>query len=111
MRTLSKLLLTANGAAAFALIASPALASSDIDPPAPNVLLLVDTSGSMEHTIAGGEPVCNPLTPPPSEADKSRWTVLVESLTGPIQNFTCLAQARTTLPFIQEYSLGTTEPY
>lgn len=112
MRTLSKLLLTANGAAALALLSGQGRAqSSDVDPPAPNVLLLVDTSGSMERTIAGDDPVCTPLTAPPSEADKSRWTVLVESLTGPIQSFSCVAQSRKDTAFVQEYTLGATEPY
>jgi len=111
MRTLSKLLLTANGAAALALLSGQGRAQSDVDPPAPNVLLLVDTSGSMERTIAGTEPVCTPLTAPPSEADKSRWTILAEALTGPVQSFSCVAQPRTSAAFVQEYTLGTTDPY
>ncbi|MCC6556600.1 MAG: hypothetical protein IT372_26875 [Polyangiaceae bacterium] len=111
MRTLSKLLLTAHGIGALALLSSQSRAQSDIDPPAPNVLLLIDSSGSMERTIAGGEPVCTPGTAPPSESDKSRWTVLVEALTGPVQDFSCWAQPRTDTAFVQEYTLGAVEPY
>ncbi|XXX79999.1 hypothetical protein WMF30_14615 [Sorangium sp. So ce134] len=83
----------------------------DVEPPLPNVLLLVDTSGSMEKTVAGGEPDCNPGTYPSSEDMKSRWTKLVESLTGPIQDFSCYAQPRTQSEFIDEFSIDAEPPY
>ncbi|WP_437800876.1 hypothetical protein [Sorangium sp. So ce693] len=112
MRNLTKVLVTMSSAATLGLIAGRARAQAmDVEPPLPNVLLLVDTSGSMEKTVAGGEPDCNPGTPPASEALKSRWTKLVESLTGPIQNFSCVAQPRTGAAFVNEFSLGGEPPY
>ncbi|WP_437281010.1 hypothetical protein WME90_10760 [Sorangium sp. So ce375] len=111
MRNLTKVLVTMGSAAAVGLIAARARAQAmDVEPPLPNVLLLVDTSGSMEKTVAGGEPDCNPGTPPASEDLKSRWTKLVESLTGPIQDFSCVAQPRTGA-FVTEFSVGGVPPY
>ncbi|WP_437601844.1 hypothetical protein WMF28_09600 [Sorangium sp. So ce590] len=112
MRNLTKVLVTMGSAAAVSLLAARARAQAvDVEPPLPNVLLLVDTSGSMEKTVAGGEPDCNPLTPPASEDLKSRWTKLVESLTGPIQDFSCYAQPRTQSEFIDEFSIDSEPPY
>ncbi|WP_437592184.1 hypothetical protein [Sorangium sp. So ce1000] len=112
MRNLTKVLVTMSAAAAVGLVAARARAQAmDVEPPLPNVLLLVDTSGSMEKTVAGGEPDCHPGTPPASEALKSRWTKLVESLTGPIQDFSCVAQPRTSGAFVTEFSVGGVPPY
>ncbi|KYF55019.1 hypothetical protein BE04_27595 [Sorangium cellulosum] len=112
MRNLTKVLVTMGSAAAVGLVAARARAQAmDVEPPLPNVLLLVDTSGSMEKTVAGGEPDCNPLTPPASEALKSRWTKLVESLTGPIPDFSCYAQPRTQSEFIDEFTIDGEPPY
>ncbi|WP_437679843.1 hypothetical protein [Sorangium sp. So ce131] len=112
MRNLAKVLVTTGSAATLGLVSFRAHAqAADVEPPLPNVLLLVDTSGSMERTVAGGEPDCTPLTPPANESLKSRWAKLVESLTGPIPNFSCYAQPRTSAAFVQEFSLGTVEPY
>ncbi|WP_437908438.1 hypothetical protein WME95_11550 [Sorangium sp. So ce327] len=112
MRNLTKVLVTMSSAATLGLVAGRARAQAmDVEPPLPNVLLLVDTSGSMEKTVAGGEPDCNPGTPPASEALKSRWTKLVESLTGPIQDFSCVAQPRTGTAFVNEFSLAGEPPY
>ncbi|WP_437969920.1 hypothetical protein WMF04_11740 [Sorangium sp. So ce260] len=112
MRNLTKVLVTMGSAATVGLLAARARAQAiDVEPPLPNVLLLVDTSGSMERTVAGGEPDCNPLTPPASEDLKSRWTKLVESLTGQIPDFSCLAQDRKESEFIDEFSIDSEPPY
>lgn len=111
MRNLAKGTVTLSSAAAIGLIAARAHAqAADVEPPLPNVLLLVDTSGSMEKTVAGGEPTCIPLSPV-TEDQKSRWTKLVEALTGPIQDFSCYAHDRTSSSFIQEYTYGGEPPY
>lgn len=112
MRTLSKLLLTAAPGAAVWLLSSSALAQLDLAPPLPNVLLLMDTSGSMERTVAGNEPTCSPLGAAPPELERSRWTNLVEALTGPIQGFSCYAQPRTdAAQFTAQYTYGGAQPY
>jgi len=111
MRTLSKILLGTGAASVALLAAGVARAQIDLQPPLPNVLLLIDTSGSMERTVAGNEPVCNPLGAAPPEADRSRWTNVVEALTGPIQNFSCYAQSRSDSSFINQYQVGGVDPY
>src|ERR1043165_6149349 len=74
----------------------------------PNVLLLVDNSGSMERmgdnsmpadnkgVVAGGTPnACNPGV----ESNPNRWGMLLQALTGNIQPFfSCDAMSRATNP-------------
>jgi type IV pilus assembly protein PilY1 len=87
-----------------------AKAQADTALPLPNVLLLVDSSGSMEFQSSGDTmPDCDPTDPDASE--KSRWTDLVEVLTGAIPDFRCQALDRTTTAFRTEYSLGGRVPY
>jgi type IV pilus assembly protein PilY1 len=74
-------------AAAYAPTASAQGAATDVQVRKPNVLLLIDTSGSMEWTLSGGTS--------PSVADKARWTTLVETLTGSIQNLSVDASSNT----------------
>jgi type IV pilus assembly protein PilY1 len=67
----------------LALTSAPALAyaqgaATDVQVRKPNVLLLIDTSGSMKSTLSGSGT--------PSTTNKPRWTTLVETLTGSIQN-------------------------
>jgi type IV pilus assembly protein PilY1 len=83
----------------------------------PNVLLLVDTSGSMEWKSSGPvSPVCDPLNPNTSSSttnEKSRWIELVETLTGSVNNYSCYAEARDgTTNFKSEFQLSATDlPY
>src|SRR5262249_39802685 len=68
----------------------PAPAPPRLRPPRPNVLLLIDSSGSMENMPDGRRPeaasaTCNPGTATPM----NRWATLVTALTGSIQNFSC----------------------
>lgn len=80
----------------------------------PNVLLIVDTSGSMEYTTGytGGVaryPQCHPDIPGASE--RSRWIDLVEVLTGDIEDYRCVAVDRRSSDFRDEYSLpGSVSP-
>jgi hypothetical protein len=67
-----------------------ARAQADVTPQNPNVLLLVDTSGSMEYkTSSNVFPNCRydatgVVSNPPATLEKSRWIDLVEVLTGSI---------------------------
>ncbi|HSN97472.1 MAG TPA: hypothetical protein VLS89_04205, partial [Candidatus Nanopelagicales bacterium] len=110
MRNLGKLFLAASTLAALWLHAAEAAAQNDLEPPLPNVLLLVDTSGSMERTVAGGEPTCT-VGVTPAELQRSRWTNIIEALTGPIQDFSCYAQKRSDSSFLSQYNLSGTPPY
>jgi type IV pilus assembly protein PilY1 len=87
---------------------SPALAhaQADVNPPLRNVLLLVDTSGSMEFKADGSEVVCNPGNPA-AVNEKSRWIDLVEVMTGTIENYSCEAIDRVSTAFkTGEYQLS-----
>ncbi len=57
---------------------------SPIQAAPPNVLLLVDTSGSMERMPNGTMPVC---TPGVAGQDPNRWGSIVQGLTGSVQPF------------------------
>jgi type IV pilus assembly protein PilY1 len=87
-------------------------AQADLNPPLPNVLLLVDTSGSMEYQIDGSAVSCSPGNPA-GVNDKSRWVDLVEVLTGTIDTYTCQQIDRTDAGVgfrTSEYALGG-DPY
>ncbi len=91
----------------------------------PNILMLVDTSGSMEwrtNTLNGdcvgrdggpcnrtstGQSLCA-STAPPSER-RNRWTTAIEVLTGSIENFSCRAVERTD-PSPYDYLYPTSHP-
>lgn len=90
---------------------STAFAQGDVERPLPNVLFLVDTSGSMEFKSEGDIlPTCNPGNSAQTN-QKSRWIDLVEVMTGTFQNYSCFAMDRSTTGFRNEFSLGSVEPY
>ena len=102
--------------------AGPAGAQADTAPQMPNVLLLVDTSGSMEYkTSSNTFPVCRfdangLIGNPPTLSEKSRWTDMVEILTGSITNYDCQTIDRGSTAFKNEYGLprgnpATNSPY
>lgn len=83
----------------------------------PNVLLVVDTSGSMEYELGGNDfPACYSTDPShdtanPAQHTKSRWINLVEVLTGTITNYACQRLDRQGADFLSEYGLpGGVEP-
>ena len=96
----------------------------DTNPPVPNVLLLLDNSGSMERMIDGTLPEasttnacnCDPAantcdwtrSPPPN-----RWGVVQQALTGQLANgYSCVAMPRTpSSTFAQEYQINSVPPY
>ena len=60
--------------------------ATDIKVKKPNVLLLLDTSGSMAWALDGDSSYnCTATT----GAKKPRWTVLMETLTGTVNNLSC----------------------
>src|SRR5436190_21708561 len=95
--------------------------------PLPDVLLLVDTSGSMERMADGSLPVQN-YGPPPAgttnqcvpgvASNPNRWGMLLQALTGNFQPFySCDAMDRGTgspagsSRFVREYRLNGQAPY
>lgn len=97
--------------ACASLVALNVRAQGDVDRPLPNVMLLVDTSGSMEWTADGPEfPVCNPGDPN-DENEKSRWIDLVEVMTGSFENYSCFPMDRSSTEFVDEFSLDGKRPY
>lgn len=72
--------------------------ADDVQPKPPNVLLLLDDSGSMQYELPSAAnsyannsfPGCgSPNAIPNPSAGKSRWTLLTEALTGTINNYGC----------------------
>ncbi|HEY3594791.1 MAG TPA: hypothetical protein VGL13_12995, partial [Polyangiaceae bacterium] len=81
-------------AVALACWARPPAASAQIDtnPPLQNVMMLVDTSGSMEFQADGTKVTCDNVDASltgetKGTSNKSRWTQLVEVLTGDVQDY------------------------
>jgi type IV pilus assembly protein PilY1 len=95
------------------LLGSPraaAQATAGVEKPQPNVLLLVDTSGSMELKADGTYPTCNALSPGLTN-QKNRWIDLIEVLTGTFANYSCWKQDRNSAAFRSEFTLGGISPY
>ena len=123
----------ASAAVAVALAAAGAGAQqNDTNPPLPNVMLLIDNSGSMERMIDGLTPeadgnACNctdngPGQPPScpgwstsnaTPPGPNRWNIVQTALTGSLQNgFNCVAMPRTTnSTFSSEYQINYQAPY
>jgi len=84
---------------------------ADVSRPMPNVLLLVDTSGSMEYKTSGiAFPQCKydatgAVPNGPTTSEKSRWVDLVEVLTGSITNYECQSLDRGSAAFKNEYKI------
>ena len=112
------------------LAASEARAQSDVRLIRPNVLVMLDTSGSMEWrngvanaTCTGGDggscnrcrlpdgsevSLCSPLCP--ADQQKNRWITAVEVLTGDILNYSCREVPRDNATTFQ-YDFNYTVPY
>lgn len=89
-------------------VAGSAVAQFDVAPPLPNVMLLVDTSGSMEKMTDGSLPEsCEPN----GTSDLNRWGTLTEVLTGTVQNRGCFKQKRSSPDFVQEFTWLGQKPY
>src|SRR5262245_20167506 len=101
-------------AALLALLGSTKLAHAQsaagvTQKPLPNVMLLVDTSGSMERMNDNTLPVCVPGT----ASNPNRWGTLVQSLTGNLQPyFSCGTMDRAPNGALaNEYRIGGVAPY
>ena len=111
MRLTNRALLLAITGASL-LVAHRASAQLDVNPPLPNVLLLVDTSGSMEYATDGTSIKCDYADSEATGASqKDRWTQLIEVLTGDVQNYKCYSQDRRTTAFRDEFRVSTVDPY
>lgn len=91
-----------------------AAAQADLSPAPPNILLLVDTSGSMDYkTGADAFPACrySGAVNTGASSERSRWIDLVEVLTGSIQNYDCQRLDRNSTDFRNEYKANFTAPY
>ncbi|HEV3193664.1 MAG TPA: hypothetical protein VGY54_24330, partial [Polyangiaceae bacterium] len=97
----------------------------DTNPPPPNVLILLDNSGSMERMIDGTIPEntaanacdCDPVSGNcggfSQTPNKNRWNTVQTALTGDLTNgFHCVAMPRTTgSVFANEYQISGINPY
>ena len=84
------------------------MAQLDVNQPLPNLLLLLDTSGSMTYMADGTLPnVCTPDQP----SDVNRWGNVNEILTGSIVNRGCVKQDRSDPAFADEFKILGNYPY
>jgi type IV pilus assembly protein PilY1 len=92
----------------------------DTNPPLPNVLILLDTAGSMEKMIDGTNPedaVNNPsglagarCNATGAAVTPNRWGTAVQALTGDLGTYSCVAMRRSDSAFINEFTLGGQQP-
>jgi type IV pilus assembly protein PilY1 len=82
----------------------------DVSPPLPNVMLLVDTSGSMEAMIDGTTAKCEALG---TASEPNRWGKAIQSLTGSMSPYySCVSMSRATgTAFEEEYTINGKAPY
>ena len=78
----------------------------------PLVMLLVDTSGSMERTpdCVCTTPSCDECLPDCAAAERNRWATVLEALTGTFDEFACERRERTPEEGAS-YDLGYYLPY
>ncbi|HKQ69075.1 MAG TPA: PilC/PilY family type IV pilus protein [Polyangiaceae bacterium] len=104
------------GALASVFLGGEAMAQLDTNPPLQNVMLLVDTSGSMAFANDGSKVRCAEVDAtlaeePKGTSQKDRWTQLVEVLTGDVQGFNCYAQDRASAAFHDEFAMNGNDSY
>ena len=99
------------GGAGLALFAPTANAqlTGTTSKPVPNVLLLVDTSGSMERASDGSsvDTTCDGST---GNFAPNRWHMLTQALTGNVQAPSCVAVDRGDVKFTNEFQIGGASP-
>ncbi|MEY4512863.1 MAG: hypothetical protein RLZZ450_4985 [Pseudomonadota bacterium] len=89
-------LLVALLASALSTSAHAQTGLADTRPIKPVLMLLVDTSGSMEHMPnSTGCVDCDPICTP-SNSQKNRWAITLEALTGSFDTFACTTKARSS---------------
>lgn len=97
-------------------LSGDAAAQVDVNRPLPNVLLLVDSSGSMEYLPNGAEMTpaqCDATQPPgtASAAVMNRWGSLLQVLTGTFDGVGCYRYERSSSAYRNEFGLGGNDPY
>jgi type IV pilus assembly protein PilY1 len=99
-------LLALGALGALSAMSGSVRAQSFVDQHPPNVMLLVDSSGSMEWIPGDTKyPNCD------STADqKSRWVTLLEALVGTIDNYHCTTVDRTNSTFATAFGYGSDAP-
>lgn len=102
------------GATALLCAHSAQAQSVDVNPPLPNALILLDTSGSMEKMIDGTDPESSGATCSPGvQTTANRWGAAMQSLTGDVAPYySCYAMPRTrNSEFDLEYRINGNVPY
>ncbi|MBW2529168.1 MAG: hypothetical protein JRI23_33640 [Deltaproteobacteria bacterium] len=90
----------------------PAAAQIDVDPPLPNVLLLLDSSGSMERKLDGTFLTAAECGPDNTNSVLNRWGTLATVLTGTVQDRRCYAQPRDDASiFTDEFGISGQDPH
>ena len=104
-------------------VQAQAVSEPDIRDIQPFVMVIVDSSGSMEYlpnctcsTLGCSEclPKCdltNDTAGEPPAGKKNRWATLLEALTGKFNDFQCTKLARTTTNGMTGYDLNYSIPY
>ena len=123
-RSVRNVALASAGVALLAIASSAHAQQLDTNPPAPNVMLLLDNSGSMERMIDGNLPeaegnACNydmngKVIPPGVAPAANRWGNVLQALTGTFENnaFNCIQMPRTSGgQFTKEYQINGIKPY
>ncbi len=128
MRSYSRLTATILAATATLAISGGARAQIDVNPPLPNVLILLDTSGSMENMLDGNTPesenatcaytysgntVLVDTTAASTGTSPNRWGIAVQALTGSMSPaYNCVSMPRAAGSyFATEYSIDGKTPY
>jgi type IV pilus assembly protein PilY1 len=98
-----------------------ARAQLDVSPPMPNVMVLLDTSGSMEKMTNGTDPeadaaarcVAYGSTHPGTNTLPNRWGIAMQALTGDLSpGYSCISMPRAHgTPFDTEYAIAGQKPY
>lgn len=91
---------------------------TDVNPPLPNVMLLLDSSGSMEMMADGTDPDANATSKCTlgTSSLANRWGTAVQALTGEISGpagvkYSCVTEQRTGASFQNEYGIAGVQPY
>ncbi|HEX7667702.1 MAG TPA: hypothetical protein VF407_24410, partial [Polyangiaceae bacterium] len=91
---------------------------TDVSPPLPNVMLLLDTSGSMEMMADGTDPDANAASKCTigTTTLPNRWGTAMQALTGEIggsgsTKYSCATMPRTGSTFQNEFGIAGIKPY
>ncbi len=86
----------------------------DVNPPLPNAVILLDTSGSMEKMLDGNDPESEGATCSPGVSTlPNRWGIAMQSLTGDMAPYySCYGMSRASgSEFDSEYKINGISPY